>query len=261
MRPRGGGGKEVVKMISLRGRGRKALKDAIRRARAAGRQTMVEPESVAALTDRGLKRPTNEDRVVARELPDGSMLLAVATEQANAPSDDPAAALKRAFSVANQRVRAQAAERPELEGMASTLAAALVRGNTAWVANAGDSRVYLFDQGQLRQLTLDHTWAAEETRAGRLTDEEARISPFRNVITRAIGIAESVAPDIVGPTTLAKGSLLLCSDGLYRFVSDAEIARVLESGTPHSAAERLILLANEAGGSDNISVVVFRADS
>jgi serine/threonine protein phosphatase PrpC len=269
-------------MISLRRRGRKAQKDAISSARAAGPQTMVTPERVAALTDRGLKRPTNEDRALARELPDASILLAVAdgvggiaggetasaeavetlaTELANAPGDDPTVALKRAFSVANERVRGQAAARPELEGMASTLAAALVRASAAWVASAGDSRVYLLHQGQLRQLTADHTWVAEQLRAGRLTDKEAKSSAFRNVITRGIGIAETIQPDVAGPVTLEKGDvLLLCSDGLYRLVGDAQIVSVLESGTAHSMAERLILLANDAGGSDNISVVVFRTD-
>jgi serine/threonine protein phosphatase PrpC len=280
MRPRGGGGKEVVKMLSLRRRGRKAQSDVIRDAHAQAAKTKVMPERMAALTDRGLKRPTNQDAVLAQELPGESILLAVAdgvggiqggetasaeaieallTELANAPDDDPTEALKRAFSVANERVRARAVERPELEGMASTLVAALVRGNTAWVANAGDSRGYWFHKAQLQQLTVDHTWVAEQLRAGRLTDEEAKSSSFRNVITRAIGIAEAVEPDIVGPITLPKGSLiLLCSDGLYRMVSDTAIARVLESGTPHSMAERLIGLANDAGGSDNISVVVFR---
>jgi serine/threonine protein phosphatase PrpC len=276
-------GKEVVKMLSLRRRGRKAQNDVIRDAHAQAPKTKVMPERMAALTDRGLKRPTNQDRVLAQELPGESILLAVAdgvggieggetasaeaidallTELANARDDDPSAALARAFSAANERVRARAVERPELERMASTLAAALVRGNTAWTANAGDSRVYLFHQAQLQQLTMDHTWVAEQLRAGRLTDEEAKRSAFRNVITRGIGIADAVEPDIVGPATLEKGDvLLLCSDGLYRMVSDAAIARVLESGTPHSMAERLIRLANEAGGSDNISVVVFHTDS
>jgi protein phosphatase len=283
MRPRGGGRKEVINMISLRRRRQKAQNDVIRDTHAEAPKTRVMPERMAALTDRGLKRPTNQDRVLAQELPDGSILLAVADgvggiaggetasaeaiqallrELANAPSRDPTAALERAFSVANERVRAQAAERPELEGMTSTLTAALVRGSTAWVANAGDSRGYWFHKAQLQQLTMDHTWVAEQLRAGRLTDEEAKRSAFRNVITRGIGVADAVEPDIVGPATLEKGDvLLLCSDGLYRMVSDAAIARVLESGTPHSMAERLIHLANEAGGSDNISVVVFHTDS
>ena len=267
-------------MLSLRRRGRKAQSDVIRADHAQAPKTEMMPERMAALTDRGLKRPTNQDAVLAQELPGESILLAVAdgvggteggetasaetieallAELANAPDDDPTAALERAFSVANQRVRARAVERPELEGMASTLAAALVRGDKAWVASAGDSRVYRFHKGRLRQLTVDHTWVAEQLRAGRLTDEEAKISAFRNVITRAIGIADAVEPDTVGPIKLPNGSLLLlCSDGLYRLVSDTAIARVLESGTPHSMAERLVRLANDAGGSDNISVVVFR---
>jgi serine/threonine protein phosphatase PrpC len=267
-------------MLSLTRRGRKAPKAASRSSHAEVPETKVTSERMAALTDRGLRRPTNQDRVLAQELPDGSVLLAVAdgvggvgggetasaealqalvTELAKKPDDDPASALGRAFSVANQRVRAQAQERPDLAGMASTLAAALVRGDTAWAANAGDSRAYLFHQAQLRQLTLDHTWVAEQVRAGRLTDEEAKTSEFRNVITRGIGIAEAIEPDTVGPVTLPNGSLLLlCSDGLYRVVGDSEIADVLESGTPHSMAERLIALANDAGGPDNISVVIFR---
>ena len=283
MRPRGGGGKEVVKMLSLRRRGRKAHNDVIRDAHTQAPKTEVMPKRMAALTDRGLKRPTNQDAVLAQELPGESILLAVAdgvggigggeTASAeaieallagltNAPDDDPPAMLRGAFAVANERVRARAAEQPELEGMASTLAAALVRGNKAWVANAGDSRVYRFHKARLQQLTVDHTWVAEQLRAGRLTDEEAKISAFRNVITRAIGIADAVEPDTMGPIKLPNGSLLLlCSDGLYRMVSDTAIARVLESGTPHSMAERLVRLANDAGGSDNISVVIFRIDS
>jgi serine/threonine protein phosphatase PrpC len=241
----------------------------------------VMPERMVALTDRGVKRAANQDRVLAQELPDGSILLAVAdgaggvgggevasaeaidalaVELPEAASAEPGAALGRAFSVANERVRARAAERPELEGMASTLVAALVRGNTAWVANAGDSRAYLFDQKRLRQLTLDHSWVAEEVRAGRLTEEEAKKSAFRSVITRGVGVSETIEPDTVGPVTLPGGSLLLlCSDGLYRVVSDSEMAGVLESGAPHDMAERLIALANEGGGPDNISVVIFRS--
>ncbi len=239
------------------------------------------PERMAALTHRGLKRATNQDYVLAQELAGGSILLAVAdgvggvgggeTASAEAiqalaaeldkmPESDPRAALSRAFSVANERVRARAAKRPELQRMASTLVAALVRGNEAWVASAGDSRAYHFGQNELRQLTQDHTWVAEQVRAGRLTEEEAKTNEFRNVITRGIGIEETVEPDIVGPVALPDESLLLlCSDGLSRVVSDPEIAGVLESGTAHEMAERLIALANDAGGPDNISVVIFRA--
>jgi len=175
-------------------------------------------------------------------------------------SDDRAGAadmLERAFVSANEQVRARAAQRPELQGMATTLVAALVRGQSAWLASVGDSRGYLFHQGQLTQLTQDHSWVAEQVRSGRLTEEDAQHSEFRNVITRAIGVAETVEPDTLGPISLPPGSLLLlCSDGLHRVASDTEIATVLASGTPDEMAERLIGLANEAGGPDNISVAI-----
>jgi serine/threonine protein phosphatase PrpC len=268
-------------MLSLRRRRHNKSNDTACSPHAGEPGTEVTAEGVAALTDRGLKRPTNQDSVLAQELPDGSTLLAVAdgvggvqggetasaeaiqalvAELVETPEGDPGAALGRAFSVANQRVRAEASERPELEGMASTLVAALVRGDTAWVANVGDSRAYLFHQTQVRQLTLDHSWVAEQVRAGRLADEEAKSSEFRNVITRGIGIAEEVETDTIGPVTLPEGSLLLlCSDGLSRVVSDPKMAEVLQSGTAHAMAERLIALANDAGGPDNISVVILRA--
>ena len=239
---------------------------------------MQTPERMAARSDRGLKRPDNQDRALARELPEGSVLAAVAdgvggtggggiasaeaiqallTHLSNSPGDDPAAALEQAFLIANQGVRARAEDRPEFQGMATTLVAALVRGDSAWVANVGDSRAYLFHQGQLRQLTQDHSWVAEQVRAGRLSEEEAQRSDLRNIITRGIGVAETVQADVIGPVPLPADSLLLlCSDGLHRVLSDAEIAAVLSSGTPDSMAQRLIDLANEGGGPDNISVVI-----
>jgi len=241
-------------------------------------EASVTPQSIAARTDRGLKRADNQDRALAQELPDGSVLAAVAdgvggvsggeaasTQAMHALlagvlSDDRAGAadmLERAFVSANEQVRARAAQRPELQGMATTLVAALVRGQSAWLASVGDSRGYLFHQGQLTQLTQDHSWVAEQVRSGRLTEEDAQHSEFRNVITRAIGVAETVEPDTLGPISLPPGSLLLlCSDGLHRVASDTEIATVLASGTPDEMAERLIGLANEAGGPDNISVAI-----
>lgn len=235
-------------------------------------------QRIAARSDRGIKRSENQDQALAQELPDGSVLVAVAdgvggtgggrTASAEAiqavlaelsanPGAEPAAALDAAFSFANQQVRERAAQHPELEGMATTLVAAIVRAGSAWVANVGDSRAYLFQQGGLRQITQDHSWVAEQVRAGRLTQEEAEKSDFRNIITRGVGVAETVEQDTVGPVILPAGSvLLLCSDGLHRVVSDAEIAAVLASGAPDSMAARLIDLANRAGGPDNIAVAI-----
>ncbi len=185
---------------------------------------------------------------------------ALVAELRKKSDDDPPAALARAFLVTNQRVRAHAGEQRDTQGMASTLVAALSRGDTAWLANVGDSRAYLFHRTQFRQLTLDHSLVAEQVRAGRLTAEEANRSEFRNVITRGIGVAETVEPDIIGPVTLPDGSLLLlCSDGLYRAVSEERIAEVLSSGTPAEMAARLIELANQGGGPDNIAVAILRS--
>lgn len=241
------------------------------------RQEIV--DRMAARTDRGRKRSENQDAVLVRELPDGTVVAAVADgvggasggELASAgaieallaelwinPCDDGAGSLRRAVASANAAVRAEAAERG-LEGMATTLVAALVCDGSAWVANVGDSRAYVYEDGSLRQLTEDHSWVAEQVRAGRLTEEEAETNAFRNVITRAVGSAESVEADIFGPVPLPAGSLLLlCSDGLYRAVSDAAIADTLASGDPATMAARLVTLANEAGGPDNVSVVIVR---
>ena len=233
---------------------------------------------MAACTDRGLKRADNQDRVLVQELPDGCLLAAVAdgvggigggetasTQAMHAlvaelPGNvgaGPADVLERAFESANRQVRARTAQQPELEGMATTLVAALVQGQSAWLASVGDSRAYVLHQGQLTQLTQDHSWVAEQVRAGRLTEEDAEHSEFRNVSTRAIGVAETVEPGKLGPISLPAGSLLLlCSDGLHCVVSDADIAVTLASGTPQEMAARLIRLANEAGGPDNISVAI-----
>jgi protein phosphatase len=234
-----------------------------------------------ARTDRGLKRSENQDAVLVRELPDGSVVAAVADgvggasggELASAgaiesllaelwvnPCAAAAASLYQAVASANAAVRAEAAERG-LEGMATTLVAAVVRDGSAWVANVGDSRAYLYEAGTLRQLTQDHSWVAEQVQAGRLTEEEAETNAFRNVITRAVGVAETVEPDVSGPIPLPAGSLLLlCSDGLHRAVSGAAIADALASGGPGGMADRLIALANEAGGPDNVSVVIVRGE-
>ena len=238
---------------------------------------------IAALTDRGLRRATNEDSVLAQELPHDFVLLAVADGVGGLPHgdiasdetvhvlhdeilkariDDPAEALDRAIAMANRRLRDLSREDSEPAGMASTLVAALVRDGTAWVANAGDSRAYLLHDERLQQISRDHSLVAEQVRAGVLTAEEAETSASRSVIVRGIGVEETIEPYSAGPIHLPAGSvLLLCSDGLYRVVSDERIAEVLSSGTPAEMAERLIELANQAGGPDNIAVVIMQASA
>ncbi|MFQ5473633.1 MAG: PP2C family protein-serine/threonine phosphatase [Dehalococcoidia bacterium] len=236
----------------------------------------------AALTDPGKKRSSNQDQALAMTLPDGALLLAVADGVGGAAGGEIASAiaieelahefshgsgdgdvkagLLSAFSQANSRVLATGREVADLEGLATTLVAALVIGSSAWIASAGDSRAYLYDGAHgLHPLTNDHTWTADRVREGKMTSDEAAKSPFSHVITRGIGVADPVEPDLHGPIELAPGSvLLLCSDGLHGPVSDQEIATEL-AVAGEDRAQRLIALANSKGGPDNIAVAIFEA--
>jgi protein phosphatase len=229
-----------------------------------------------ALSDTGRRRTHNEDYVLAAEI-SGSVLLAVAdgvggaargshasktaietlaaVMQAADPDDLPPA-LADAFASAQEAVAALAEGE---DAPATTLVAVLIDHDQAWITNVGDSRAYLVSEGRLHRLTDDHSWVAEQVRAGRLTAEEARGNDMRNVITRALGTADA-RPDFYGPGELASGeAILLCSDGLHGVVPEDEIAQVLDGHLPvRAAASRLIQMANDAGGPDNISVVLFR---
>jgi protein phosphatase len=143
--------------------------------------------------------------------------------------------------------------------MATTVVAAVVERGEASIVNVGDSRAYLVHGGTARQITRDHSLAAEAVRDGDLTQDEARLSNARHVITRSVGGAPELDVDQFGPVALASGAcLLLCSDGLYDVVNDDEIARAVAGAAPDAAAGALIELANDRGGPDNISVVIFR---
>jgi len=240
-----------------------------------GTGATVAPE-LAALTDVGLRRNENQDAVLAARLPDGRILLAVADGVGG--SDDGAAASKTAIERLEATVHESSDAEVALIGgyeaaheavaslgsgdrqPATTLVAALIDGAQAWIANVGDSRAYVADDDGLRQLTEDHSWVTDQVRAGRLTPEEARKNEMRNVITRAIGSSDSPGPDLSGPLTLSSNeTLVLTSDGLHGLLDDAEIATVIATDKPEEAAQRLIQMARDAGGPDNISVVIYRA--
>jgi protein phosphatase len=145
--------------------------------------------------------------------------------------------------------------------MGTTLVALLVRGEHAWVAHVGDSRCYRFRAGALERMTQDHSLVDEQVRLGQMTQAEADVSPFRNVITRAIGTRETVIPDIE-EVPLETGDLfLLCSDGLTKEVPEAHIAEILgetSSSDVQALCQRLIEEANAAGGSDNITAILVK---
>ena len=174
-------------------------------------------------------------------------------------SDRMRAAVHEGLLAANEAVFGQAKANPELRGMGTTCVVVLVAGDLAAVGNIGDSRVYLLREGAMRPLTHDHSLVAQHMLMGELTEEEARSSRYRNVITRAIGIAEAVEPDVELVRLHTGDTLLLCSDGLTNMLTDTEIARILARGDdPSATCENLVGSANAAGGNDNITAVVIR---
>lgn len=172
---------------------------------------------------------------------------------------NPLSVLEDAVAAANHDVLAKAQRDAKLQGMGTTLVALVLAANHAWIANVGDSRCYRFRNRQLERLTKDHSLVDEQVRLGQLTQEEADASPFRNVITRAIGTQESVIPDVSEIPVSAGDLFLLCSDGLTREVSDEQIAQLLEASSDLEATcHALVEAANEAGGRDNITCLLAR---
>ena len=160
---------------------------------------------------------------------------------------------------ANARVFEASENDMELQGMGTTLTALSIIGDAAYVGQVGDSRVYLQRaEAPLIQVTEDHSLVAEQVKVGLITADEARNHVMKNLITRAVGIKDAVEVDLFGVRVQKGDTLLLCSDGLCNFVSDAEIANALQLKTLRSAARLLVGKALEAGGNDNVSVAVVR---
>ena len=231
------------------------------------------------ITDIGKRRSINEDCVYASDQPVGNLpnLLIVADGMGGhnagelasrftvesivdyigkAAEDRPIPLLSYAIHHANENVIEKAKTDKSLEGMGTTVVAATIQGSYLYVANVGDSRLYLIDKN-ITQITRDHSLVEEMIRVGELKREEARTHPDRNVITRAIGVKEPVRIDFFD-MKLEKGDIiLLCSDGLTNMVEDRDILKIVKkSGSLKEAAGRLVAEANKNGGKDNISVVL-----
>lgn len=146
--------------------------------------------------------------------------------------------------------------RPELRGMGTTLTAILIHGGRAHVVHAGDSRCYVFRDGQLRQLTDDHSWIAEQLRAGSISEAEAKASKFRHVITKSIGFERDIDADTKSVPVSAGDCFLLCSDGMSNYVEHGELERIVAMTWYRRLPSALVELANSRGGDDNITVVV-----
>lgn len=163
--------------------------------------------------------------------------------------------LKNALTSANMEIYDMALKSPDLSGMGTTAVVALVYSGCAVIAHIGDSRAYVADKA-LKQLTRDHSVVQSLVEAGKISAEDARVHPRKNVITKALGVEESVSPDTVQLKLEAGQRLLLCTDGLTGYAEPEDIFGALTAGDLSGAPERLIELANVGGGGDNITAVI-----
>lgn len=235
--------------------------------------------TAAALTDRGRKRPSNED-AFGYSVEDGVYVVcdgmggAAAGEIASSiavdeylrnlcPRDSatelPAQA-HQAVAAANDAIFSRAERNPKLSGMGTTLVSLLVEETRVWVLNVGDSRCYRLRAGRIEQLTLDHSLVDEQVRLGRMSRSEALRSPLRNVITRALGTQTQVTPDLFQFEVETGDLFLLCSDGLSRELSDKQIEFAIGANLPLTTlCSHLIEGAKKAGGHDNITAILVQA--
>ncbi|HVQ31318.1 MAG TPA: Stp1/IreP family PP2C-type Ser/Thr phosphatase [Vicinamibacteria bacterium] len=168
--------------------------------------------------------------------------------------------LKTAVKLANKKVFRAADNREDYTGMGTTAVAAIVSENVLTVGSAGDSRCYLLRAGKLTQLTRDDSWVSAALGEGILNPDEIERHPLRNVITKAVGAKETIELDVVEQKLETGDLALICSDGLHSMISDDQILAALTPvpATLEEAAGKLIDAANEAGGKDNVSVVLLR---
>jgi serine/threonine protein phosphatase PrpC len=172
-------------------------------------------------------------------------------------SPDVPVSLGSAVESANSLIFDMSQAIPDRRGMGTTISAAVVRESMLYLAQVGDSRIYRDRNGVLEQLTQDHSWVEEQVARGTMTHEEARSSPFKNLITRSIGTQPQVEVDTFEHELAPGDQILLCSDGLTTMVDDGRIAKILkEASGPSMAASMLAEQANLNGGNDNITAVV-----
>ncbi len=174
---------------------------------------------------------------------------------------NPVNIMRKALEKANANVYKEANSSKALQGMGTTIVSATIDKDTLYVANIGDSRLYLVRGNEIRQITRDHSLVEEMIRAGGITREEGRFHPDRNVITRAVGVRENVEADFFDEIVEENDILLLCSDGLSNMVEDEEIKEIISNAPElESAANRLVKKANENGGRDNITVLLAKVN-
>jgi len=167
--------------------------------------------------------------------------------------------LQTAVRLANSRVSHAARQSEQYMGMGATVVVAWIRGDKAFYCHVGDSRIYLLRNGQLSQLTEDHSLVQEQISRGLITPDEAKTHRLRHVVTKAVGGRDSVEVSVQGQELEPGDQLLLCSDGLTDCVTDTEICRILNNqAPPEQQCQELVDSANRAGGDDNITVVLLQ---
>ncbi len=234
-----------------------------------------------SITDIGMRRSINQDFLFSSEKPVGKLpnLFIVADGMGGHKAGDFASrqatqtivdflqtsteenmvvGIRNAVEEANRVVIAKAAESEDFEGMGTTVVLATIFENTMYVANVGDSRLYL-ERDELKQITKDHSLVEEMVRMGGIDEEAARYHPKKNVITRAVGGSDEIQIDFF-EIQLAPGDvILMCSDGLTNMVEDSEISLIIKKQRDVvEMAETLVNTANQNGGTDNVSVIVIK---
>ena len=237
-----------------------------------------------SVTDVGQKRQVNQDYVYASEEPVGNLpnLFVVADGMGGHNAGDfassfavqtlvrtiledenqnPIKIIRHAVEEANRKVLEESKLHAEMSGMGTTMVLVTIIDDYAYVANVGDSRLYLIED-QILQITKDHSLVQEMVRRGLITKEEAREHPDKNIITRVLGIGPEIEVDFFDIHLKENSVLLLCSDGLSNMVSDEDIWRIVNTSREmKEAGMRLVSLANENGGKDNIAVVLVKPDT
>lgn len=235
----------------------------------------------AGLTDPGLIRSVNQDSYYID--PDGRFFIVadgmgghaggqeasqIATKRIQAylaehwDSETPCEQLlQEALQQANEGIIEDQSDHPERGDMGTTAVVVVFRQDESWYAHIGDSRLYLFRNSQLKQVTEDHTWVARALKMGDITREQSKVHPWRHVLFQCLGRKDLRQVDVYTLDVKSGDTLLLCSDGLTEEVSDDLIAEILKSGKSYKdIAKELIESAKEGGGSDNITVVLIAQD-
>jgi len=185
-----------------------------------------------------------------------SVLEALVDNPAQEPKQAVVSLVEEAIQRACSDIYRLASADPSKRGMGTTLVCLLVVGTKGVIGHVGDSRIYLLRAGKCHRLTEDHTLVAAQVKAGTLTKEQAAASQFRNVITRAVGIQESVQVDTLTLDLLPEDSFLLCSDGLHGYLEEDELEQIVSDHPSSELPQTLVALANQRGGRDNITALV-----